>query len=56
VNCTANCAILAVLKCPPSPFPLPLGERVFSSPSLDGRGMGRVILDAMLNAADYSAA
>jgi len=24
----------------PSPFPLPPGERVFESPSLDGRGLG----------------
>jgi len=24
----------------PSPFPLPPGERVFATPSLDGRGKG----------------
>ena len=52
VNCTENCALSLVLNAP-SPFPLPPGERVLF-PSLDGRGKGRVILAAILNAADYS--
>ena len=52
VNCSENCALSLVLSAP-SPFPLPPGERVLF-PSLDGRGKGRVILAAILNAADYN--
>ncbi len=43
------CLIGANFKCEislsysPSPSPLPPGERVSKSPSLDGRGRGRVI-------------
>ena len=51
LNCSENCALSLVFNAP-SPFPLPPGERVLS-PSLDGRGKGRVILAAVLNAADY---
>jgi len=29
-----------LITIPPSPFPLPPGERDFESPSLDGRGSG----------------
>ncbi len=32
--------VMAALTIPPSHCPLPLGERVFDTPSLDGRGKG----------------